>query len=377
MGGPVAVASSDGFAAVGRLVTRKLSEYLLTYEHIACQALSLPNERVCRRQRACSNLPSNIVCKLETTIMICVAITRTGNERDIIEAFVQHHAKIFNLIVIANDNSMDGTKQILESLQAENYPIVILEAAEMPGGQANLMSSLMHLAFDKYGADWVAPLDVDEFLEVPKDAALDQIIPQRSNYPIQLRWSNFAWSRNLDEREVNPVVRLTTRMPPRSDSSKIMVPKSIVKDDRKASLRLGNHHINSKKRVEHGIKIDGIFLCHYPIRSIQQFLAKCAINHLRLLSIPPSANRPASAGFQYRGALNCLFNEGSDSFIRYMERESTAYALQAGGGMQGQVAINPLLYRGGSLKHPSVSQNALAMIVCQAEMFAKALAFTK
>ena len=42
-----------------------------------------------------------------------VSVTRTGNENDIIEPFVRHHAALVDRLLIIDDNSSDGTWTIL------------------------------------------------------------------------------------------------------------------------------------------------------------------------------------------------------------------------------------------------------------------------
>src|SRR4051812_43496165 len=101
-----------------------------------------------------------------------VLVARTANETDIIEAFVRHHAALFDLLLIIDDDSTDGSWGILERLRDEGLPLVPLRAAETGWPQGEFTTRLMHMAFDEHGADWVAALDADEFLEPPAGAGL-------------------------------------------------------------------------------------------------------------------------------------------------------------------------------------------------------------
>lgn len=303
-----------------------------------------------------------------------VAVTRTGNENDIIEAFVRHHACLFDLIIVIDDNSTDGTFAILEALREEGLPLLLLRAAGVDWPQIDFVTRMMHLAFDSHEADWVAPIDTDEFIELPTGAALADVLPATSDILIQLRWSNFAWHRSQGELEKNPVVRMRTRMPPRTDSVKPMIPRAALRGDPEAKLTAGNHHLQRQGGFVDLLYRKEIALCHYPIRSIQQFVSKSVVNYLRYRALP---NGPATAGFQYQKPFY-LAKGGIEGFlpqiVAEMERESPVYALQAGGKMIGTPADRPLAYLGGPLRHSSRPQSALSNIVNVAEVFAMRVA---
>lgn len=301
-----------------------------------------------------------------------VAVTRTGNENDIIEAFVRHHAALFDLMLVIDDNSSDGTFAILEALRDEGLPLLLLRASEVDWPQLDLVTRLMHRAFDDHGADWVAPIDTDEFIELPNGAALADILPATSDMLAQLRWSNFAWRRGENEAEPNPVVRMRMRMPPRTDSTKVIVPRAALRGDKGARLRNGNHGLARDADFATWKYYPDMALCHYPIRSLQQFVSKTVINHLRYAALPNNL-RP-EIGFQYRqpfdlakGPIERLLPE----IMAAMERESPVYALQPGGRMIGTPAERPLAYRGSPLRHSVHATSALSNIVNHAETLAR------
>jgi hypothetical protein len=299
-----------------------------------------------------------------------VSVTRCGNENDIIEAFVRHHVALFDLILIIDDNSTDGTVQILEALQAEGLPLILFHVAEVDWNPVDLVTELMRRAFNEYDAQWVAPLDVDEFLELPADTGLGDFLPERSELAAQLRWSNFAWTRGLDETERNPVIRMRTRMPPRTDSFKVIIPWNIVQGDPTATVLPGNHAVRAHGRIADLFYRQKMALCHYPIRSVQQFASKVVINALRHKAMP---HGPKDAGFQYRKPLEAL-KTNPGILPRGMEQASRLYALQAGGKMIGEIEDRPLLYRGGPLLHSQYQTRAISNIITLAESLAERVA---
>lgn len=304
-----------------------------------------------------------------------VSVTRSGNEVDIIEPFVRHHCALFDLMLVIDDRSTDGSWDILCNLRDEGLPLLLFHETDVDWGQTEFTTRLMHLAFEEHGADWVAPLDADEFIEPPAGAGLADCLPSTMDDPVQLRWYNFAWHRSIAEDEKNPVVRLQVRMPSRTDSTKVIIPRAALRGDKEARLSNGNHGLFREGEAARAIYCPELPLCHYPIRSVQQFISKAVINRLRYMTVP---NNPyPQIGFQYHKPFDLAKSSVEQilpAIIEEMERESLHYALQRGGSMIGDVTDQPLAYRGGPLRYSSRSVSALTNIINLAERFAHRIA---
>ena len=98
------------------------------------------------------------------TTMRSVAITCIKNEIDIVEAFTRHTLALVDQLVVLDNGSQDGTVDVLQALVKEGLPLEIVEDG-LPGQyQPQRMTRLMHEhAVARYDADWVFPLDGDEF----------------------------------------------------------------------------------------------------------------------------------------------------------------------------------------------------------------------
>ena len=95
--------------------------------------------------------------------IMVVAVTKI--ESDIIESFVRHTLSFADEILIADNGSFDGTQEILCRLQEEKLPVHwerLPYRAEFD--HAGMMLSLVREAVERYQADIVLPLDIDEFL---------------------------------------------------------------------------------------------------------------------------------------------------------------------------------------------------------------------
>jgi len=93
--------------------------------------------------------------KLVMTILV-------KNESDIIEANIKTHSKLgVDAFVIMDNNSTDGTREILEKLK-DDYDLIILDE-KSHYQQKKFMTKLAFIAKEKYKASWVINNDADEF----------------------------------------------------------------------------------------------------------------------------------------------------------------------------------------------------------------------
>ena len=214
------------------------------------------------------------------------------NEADIIEKNIRFHAKkgVDNFVVMDN-NSTDGTREILESLKKE-FEITIIDEKGVYN-QAKWMTKLTHIARKKYNPKFLIPNDADEFWWCEGD--LKEVIPNKAVTTVDR--FNFLLYKGLDSwdkseyRVENPIFyRKNTQL----SSEKISIiltkisPKVIIKPKGLIWIRGGNHkalHLfNFKDYFTHYDKIkrfEKIKVFHFPIRSFEQF--KKNIENRRIL----------------------------------------------------------------------------------------------
>src|SRR3977135_4271324 len=138
--------------------------------------------------------------------MKLVAISRVKNELDIIEAFVRHHSQYFNTLIVLDDGSSDGTYEVLQALQAAGLPLVLMREPSVGYEQSRYMTRLLRMAVDQFGADWIMPLDADDFVEPHHAAPLAQLLHAREPALLKVSWNNFVWRCEDDEdAERNPI----------------------------------------------------------------------------------------------------------------------------------------------------------------------------
>ena len=106
--------------------------------------------------------------------MRVTAISMVRNEADVIEAFVRHHAEIVDELVVVDHRSVDGTDEMLRALAEEGLPLRVRSEDSPVQRQNVVMTGLMREAAADGGADWVLPLDADEFLVAPQGSVRDR-----------------------------------------------------------------------------------------------------------------------------------------------------------------------------------------------------------
>jgi len=214
------------------------------------------------------------------------------NEADIIEKNIRFHAKkgVDNFVVMDN-NSTDGTREILEKLSKE-FEITIIDEKGVYN-QAKWMTKLTHIARKKYNPKFLIPNDADEFWWC--EGNLKEIIPNRAvttvdRFNFLLYEGLESWDKS-EYRVENPIFyRKNTQL----SSEKISIiltkisPKVIIKPKGLIWIRGGNHkalHLfNFKDYFKHYDKIkrfEKIKVFHFPIRSFEQF--KKNIENRRIL----------------------------------------------------------------------------------------------
>lgn len=91
------------------------------------------------------------------------AITMVRDEADIVSLVIDHLLRQgVDTILIADNGSVDGTLELLAERAFDNRRIILLRDHESAYYQAEKMSNLARVAW-WLGADWVVPVDGDEF----------------------------------------------------------------------------------------------------------------------------------------------------------------------------------------------------------------------
>ncbi len=211
-----------------------------------------------------------------------LVVTMVRNECDIIEAFVRHHAAIADRIWVLLHASSDTTAAILERLAGEGLPVTV-ERDDAPAlAKEARFNALIDRALVADPAEYILPLDADEFvLPADRGALLRELAALPAGGALMVPWRTYLPHRDDDPGEPNPLRRLSHRR--RSEPkpiAKAFVPRASFRRP-EIALVDGQHALSHRDgaAIAH-VEARALVLAHFPIRSPEQFVTKIVIGWL-------------------------------------------------------------------------------------------------
>lgn len=268
--------------------------------------------------------------------MRLVAVAIVKNEADVIEAFVRHTLAWVDHLVILDHESTDGTREILLALRAEGLPLRLFTDDALGHIQEYRSNYLSRLAVRELSADWIVPLDADEFLCGPDRQTLEaDLVASPPGHSRSLTLLNYLYTDADDGAELNPVLRLRHCEPQRSPTRKVMVSAALTRDESVTAI-MGSHAL-----VRDGQKLpdqplhEAFYLAHFPLRSPAHQLLRIVFPQLQKFSHGKTHEDIGThnrLGFQ-------LLSEDPDLFLAVTQRPAAS------------LRHAPIQYRGGALRH--------------------------
>ena len=203
--------------------------------------------------------------------MNVVAIMNTGNDADIIELSIRHNLSKLNGILIIDNNSTDGTREIIDTLIHEfgNHKLKVIYT-HSKSKEEHVVTTNFFKESIKASAqppDFLFIMDADEFIMADDFSELNTIpekyigaVSWKCYVPNQLDHKNFP-AEMQHRRDHEPL---------ESACHKIVIPANS-----NGFCEIGYHYLQQGGDVrvpQHELKT--IFLAHYPVRSISQINKK-------------------------------------------------------------------------------------------------------
>jgi hypothetical protein len=206
------------------------------------------------------------------------------NEADVIADNIRVHGKMgVDCFVVMDNGSTDGTRDIVQTL-ARDHEIVLIDRPVLDYQQSNWKTEMAFVARDRLGADWTIANDADEFW-----------LADGGNLKTELRhWGSYLlcprYNMLLDRRFREPGYRywhsnLQVHLPIlnkhtdliRDDHLSIMLGaihgKVLANAHGLVRVKGGNHRVWHLWGGLNGRACPSIRVHHYPIRSIERFVA--------------------------------------------------------------------------------------------------------
>ena len=208
--------------------------------------------------------------------MKLVVTVLARDEADVIDAQVAFHLNAGADFVIATDNnSRDGTTEILEAYARDGVLHLIREPAEGLR-QGEWVTRMARLAATEYGADWVINTDADEFWW-PRGGSLEEVlsaVPDEYGI-VQAFWRSFVPRPDDGSFFAERMTARLSQHAPINDPTSFYRPvvKVAHRADPQVNVARGNHALADSPLLTlttwHPIEV-----LHFPLRSRAQWMRK-------------------------------------------------------------------------------------------------------
>ncbi len=205
--------------------------------------------------------------------MRLVCISKIRDESDILESFIRHHLRMVDHMIIMDHRSTDGSGDILR--QHEGETLTVVKNTDPAHEQSSCLTRLMNMAIQEHEADWVIPLDADEFLRTEHN--LQDILAKLPTDTIkQIPWQTYV---PVGDCEGKSPKKALLNIPYRRDYEpgqfyKILIPAALV--DYTSIIYEGSHGIyNAASQLPLPMeKEERLAIAHFPVRSEAQLRQK-------------------------------------------------------------------------------------------------------
>lgn len=219
--------------------------------------------------------------------MRLVAVSRILNEADIVEAFVRHTGALVDHHVLLDNGSTDATLGILEALRAEGLSLEVHHTAAVAFAESAQNNFLFGVAAGVCGADWVLPLDADEFIDARAlPGGLRPALGPGAPDALKVRVREYVPGPEDDATELLVPSRIT-RARAATDNLKVIARGRLLAQG--GDLQPGGHGIRIGGHDVPWEILEGAIYGHFATRSPWQWITKFTIGWSKVLAAGPRA----------------------------------------------------------------------------------------
>lgn len=259
------------------------------------------------------------------------AIAMVKDEADIVPYTVSRMAKQVDLVLVADNGSTDGTRELLTKLPCE----VIIDR-EVGYYQSRKMSELAEQARLR-GADWIVPFDADEVWIARRAPRIKDALAELPDWTLIAEASLYDHvATGRDSEALNPLERLQWRRPDPG-----ALPKVACRALPGLTIEQGNHNATYETEAIPP-RVSGLLnIRHFPYRSITQFVSKVrnGAHAYAATDLPPEAG---AHWRQYGEILNTRGEDGiAELFRKWYWREDPEEPIRIDAEFQPALVRDP------------------------------------
>lgn len=224
-------------------------------------------------------------------------IATVKDEVDVIAGTLRHMADEVDELLVLDNGSIDGTREVLADLKAD-LPLTIVDDPELGYWQSTRMSRLAATAAER-GAEWIVPFDADELWVAPWGRIADVVEVVTQPVVTAVLLNHFSTA--IDPDDPDPFRRMVWRQ---AQSSSL--PKVAFRWESGAVIHQGNHGVTLPDGRG---SVPGLEIRHFPYRSAEQMVRKArnGADAYRATDLPPTEGAHWRA---YGDILDRLGEEG-------------------------------------------------------------------
>jgi len=307
--------------------------------------------------------------------MSALAIAMVKNEADIIEAFVRHNLHFVDLLVVIDNQSTDGTREILQALRREGLPLLVVDDPVFGHFQSEKVTLVYRKVAPVFQPELVYLLDADEFLRAPSRGALETVLGDLHPGTVALLpWMTYLPVTECSAEQVraDPLGAMTRRRRREEPTYYKAVIRRRAEDDSTLVIEQGNHaaHLAAERSSLVTVTVQGAALAHIPVRSVDQLSAK-VINGWQACMVRNRHRHVPGEAYQWQALYEHLV-QGHTLSTETLAEVALGYAQQprSGRNVAADAIDDPVLARYGALRYLGLGRHAaLAKVALSHEAY--------